>query len=269
MKNVLVLGANGMLGYGVSEYFRRHNYSLIKVSRNEFDVTKSDIEDLSEYVKNADLVINCIGVIKPMISKNSDLDVIKINGVFPRNIAKMCKILHVKMVHVATDCVYTGRKGNYTELDYYDAEDLYGVSKNCGDISECMVLRTSLIGPENGTQRSLLEWTFQQKGKAVNGFTNHKWNGVSTVHFAEIVEKIISDNLYQEGLFHIGSPDIVTKYELLRIFNSVFNLNLSISPVESPEFCDRSLSSKYELMSRVCTKTIEQQVKELKIFFSL
>jgi dTDP-4-dehydrorhamnose reductase len=269
MKNILVLGSSGMLGYGVSEYFSRHNYNVTKISRAEFDVLKSDIEVLSGFVNNSDLVINCIGIIKPMIAKNSELDVIKINGIFPRNLAMMCKKLNVKMVHVATDCVYTGRKGNYTELDYYDAEDLYGISKNCGDISECLVLRTSLIGPENGTQRSLLEWAFLQKGKSANGFTNHKWNGVSTIYFAEVVENIILNNLYKEGIFHLGSPDVVTKYELLKIFNDVFNLNMTITPVESSEYCDRSLSSIDKLASTVCTKTIEQQVRELKVFFSL
>lgn len=269
MKNILILGANGMLGYGASEYFKRRGYNLTKLSRKDFDVIKSDIEDLTKFVQNADLVINCIGVIKPMISKNSDLDVIKINGVFPRNIAKLCKKLNVKMIHVATDCVYSGKKGNYTESDYFDADDLYGISKICGDFSECMVLRTSLIGPEKDAQRSLLEWAFRQKGKAVNGFTNHKWNGVSTIYFAEIIDNIIKNNLYKEGLFHIGSPNIVTKYELLKIFNDVFNLNMTITAVESSVFCDRSLNSVYKLSGKVSKKTIEQQVSELKLFFSL
>jgi dTDP-4-dehydrorhamnose reductase len=114
-----------------------------------------------------------------------------------------------------------------------------------------MTLRTSFVGPEKGTKRSLLEWTFGQKGRTVNGFTNHRWNGVSTVNFARIAEKIMLDGLYENGIFHIFSTDTVTKYELLKIFNEVFSLGMTINPVEAVECCDRSLSSIKPLSSKV------------------
>jgi len=269
MKNILVLGSNGMLGYGVSEYFLRKRYNLTGLTKKEFDVVKSDITILKPYIENSHVVINCIGVIKPMIDKYPILDVIKINGIFPRNLARICRLDNIPLIHITTDCAFTGKIGNYNENNLFDADDLYGISKNCGDINECMTLRTSFVGPEKNTKRSLLEWAFAQKGKTISGFTNHKWNGVSTVYFAQIIEKIMKDNLYKEGIFHMYSPDTVTKYELVSIFNEVFNLGVTINPVEGPEFCDRSLSSIYPLASKVSIVSIRNQIKELKEFFNL
>ena len=269
MNKVLILGSGGMLGYGVSEYFIRAGYPVTGLSRNEFDVIASDISALNLHLSGNDVVINCIGVIKPMIEKYTFLDVLKINGIFPRNLATLCKNAGVPLFHVSTDCTFTGRKGKYDEKDLFDSEDLYGISKNCGDISGCMTLRTSFIGPEKNPGRSLLEWAFTQKGKTINGFTNHWWNGVSTLNFARIVERIVKENRYSEGIFHMFSPDTVTKFELVNIFNDVFNLGMTINPVEAAEFCDRSLSSIHPLTSVVSQIPIREQVKELKVFFNL
>lgn len=269
MENILVLGSKGMLGYGVSEYFRRAGYNIISSSKADFDVLKQDITALTPIVKNSDAVINCIGVIKPMIDKYTPLEVLKINGIFPRNLALLCESENTPLIHVTTDCAYTGRKGSYNENDHYDAEDLYGISKSCGDISNCMTLRTSFIGPENGRGRSLLEWAFAQRGKTISGYTNHIWNGVSTVNFARIAEKIMLEGLYEKGIFHIFSADSATKYELVSLFNEVYSLNMKINAVEGPEFCDRSLSSIYPLSGKVSMLTIREQVRELKQFFGL
>lgn len=269
MKNILVLGSGGMLGYGVRSYFQKNGYNVKGLTRNDFDVTKQDISDIGKYIDNLDLVINCIGVIKPMIEKNSVLDVLRVNSMFPQNLAKLCKKKNVKLIHVTTDCVFSGKKGNYDETDLFDADDLYGISKNGGDGAECMVLRTSFVGPENGRSRSLMEWAFQQKGKNVNGFTNHRWNGVSSIYFAEIAAKILNESLYHEGVYHVYSPDTVTKYELLQIFDKVFTLGLNISPMEAGVKCDRSLSSVHDLSARIVAKTIESQITELKHFFNL
>ena len=269
MKNILVPGSGGMLGYGVSSYLRKNGYNVKGLARNDFDVTKQDVTDIEKYIVKQDLVINCIGVIKPMIEKNSVQDVLKVNSIFPQNLAKLCRKNNVKLIHVTTDCVFSGKTGNYKETDLYDADDLYGISKNGGDGSECMVLRTSFVGPENGNSRSLMEWAFSQKNKSVKGFTNHRWNGVSSVYFAEICAKILNENLYKEGVYHIYSPDTVTKYELLQIFDKVFGLGLKISPAEAAEKCDRSMSSIHNLSSTIVTKTIETQVNELKHFFKL
>jgi len=267
MKNICVIGANGMLGYAVSSYFKRKNYNVKEITRNEFDIVKDSMEKLESYLMNIEVVINCAGVIKPTISKNSIEDVLKINSIFPRNLAKLCNKIGIKCFHITTDCVYSGKKGKYTEEDYFDAEDLYGLSKNAGETNDCMVIRTSIIGEENGNSRSLLEWAKSQAGKEVNGFTNHLWNGVTTLYLAEIIEKILTNNLYQKGIFHIYSPNTVSKYELLNIFNEVYDLKLKINPVEAKESIDRSLASIYILSQKFVVKPLKQQIFEMKEYF--
>lgn len=266
---ITVLGANGMLGYAVSEYYTRKHYNVATVKREDFDVINDNPEKLATYLEKSSLVINCIGIIKQIIDEVSDIDVLKINGTFPKNLAKLCKALNVPLIHVTTDCAYSGLKGNYSENDFFDAEDLYGISKNAGENTECMILRTSLIGPEKGRQRSLLEWAFSQKGIKVKGFTNHIWNGVTTLYFAEITEKILNHKLHQEGIYHIHSPNKASKFDLLNIFNDVFSLNMKIEPTETPVKCDRSMTSIYELSQTLADKTILQQVMNLKDFFQI
>jgi dTDP-4-dehydrorhamnose reductase len=266
---ITVLGSGGMLGYAVSEFYSRKKYYINSVGRKDFDAVKDSPDKLSHYIKDSSLVINCIGIIKQIIEGVNDIDVLKINAVFPKNLAKLCKTLNVPLIHITTDCVYSGLKGDYSEDDFFDADDLYGISKNAGENHECMTLRTSLIGPEKGKQRSLLEWAFSQKGNSVKGFTNHIWNGVTTLSFAEITEKILKNGLYKEGIYHLHSPNKASKYELLSIFNDVFSLNLKIEPYETPVKCDRSMTSKYELSKILGVKTIRRQFQELKDFFSL
>jgi dTDP-4-dehydrorhamnose reductase len=267
MNKLVVFGSTGMLGYAVSEYFDRNGYDVKKNARSEFDIANDSHEKLYEIIGDAKYVVNCAGVIKPRIKDNTIENVLTINSAFPKNLAKVCRTLDVKCIHVTTDCVYTGNKGKYSESDVFDADDLYGLSKNGGDSAECMVLRTSIIGEENGQSRSLLEWAKSQAGKEVNGFTNHLWNGVTTTYLAEIIDTIFTKDLYKVGLFHIHSPNTLDKYELLKIFDEVYNLQLTINAVEGPFACDRSMISNFNLSKGIATKTIEQQVEEMKMFF--
>ncbi|MEW6194094.1 MAG: SDR family oxidoreductase [Bacteroidota bacterium] len=267
MKKILVIGSTGMLGYAVSSYFKSKGYDVLDLSRNEFDIANDSIEKLEPFLEGVNVAINCAGVIKPTIAKNSIESVLKINSLFPRNLAKVCNKRDIKCFHVTTDCVYTGKKGRYTEEDYFDADDLYGLSKNAGENKDCMVLRTSIIGEENGQSRSLLEWAKSQSGKMVNGFTNHLWNGVTTLYLAEVIETILQHSLYRHGLFHIHSPSSVNKYELLQIFNKIYQLNLTVNPTEAKESVDRTLGSIYGLSSETSVKNLEVQVAEMKDFF--
>lgn len=267
MEKILIVGSTGMLGYAVSSYFKSRGYDVIEMTRNEFDIVNDPMTKFERFLSGVEVVINCAGVIKPTISKNTIENVLKINSLFPRNLAKFCDKKGIKCFHITTDCVYTGKKGQYNEDDYIDADDLYGLSKNAGETKDCMVLRTSIIGEENGKTRSLLEWAKSQAGKEVNGYTNHLWNGVTTLYLAEIIEKILTNNLYQKGIFHIHSPNTVNKYELLQIFNEVYDLKLKINPVEAKEKVDRTLVSIYELSKTVADKSLVQQITEMEEFF--
>lgn len=268
MQKIVVVGSTGMLGYAVSSYYKSKGYNVIEISRNEFDIANDPMSRFESYLSGVDVVINCAGVIKPTIAKNTVENVLKINSMFPRNLAKVCDKNGIKCFHITTDCVYTGKKGNYDENDYFDADDMYGLSKNAGENKDCMVIRTSIIGEEKGQSRSLLEWAKSQAGKEVNGFTNHKWNGVTTLYLAEVIENILKNDLYQKGIYHVHSPNTVDKYELLQIFNEVYELKFSkINATEAKDAIDRSIATVYELSSKVCTKTLRQQVREMREFF--
>ena len=268
MKKISVLGASGMLGYAVSSYFKNRGYEVVEITRNEFDIAKDEMNKLEAYFDGVDVVINCAGIIKPTLKLNSVEDVLKINSRFPRNLAKLCNSKGIECFHITTDCVFSGKKGSYTENDYFDADDLYGLSKNAGENKDCMTLRTSIIGEEKEHNRSLLEWAKSQAGKSVNGFTNHFWNGVTTLYLAEIIENILNNGLYEEGIFHVYSPEPVDKYQLLSIINDVYNLELQITPIETENPIDRTLFSVYNLSEKVSIKSLSEQIREMHNFFS-
>ena len=268
MKNILVIGANGMLGIAVSNYFESAGYAVSRLTRREFDIARQPVDAIAGLVKMQDVVINCAGVIKPRIAETSFEDILRVNSVFPKNLAKQCIRSDTKCIHVTTDCVFSGKKGSYTEQDPYDAEDVYGLSKAAGDTRDCMTLRTSIIGPENGQQRSLLEWVLSQKGKEVNGFTNHRWNGVTTLQLSKIIEAILQNGKYSPGIFHIFSPEAVSKYRLLQEINRVYGLDLTIHPVEPEVAVDRSLASVFSYSKKFSTVPIEKQLAELREFFT-
>ncbi|MCK4614029.1 MAG: SDR family oxidoreductase [Thermoplasmata archaeon] len=268
MKRAVVIGANGMLGYGVSEYFKEHNYDVIEITRKEFDIAKDHIEKLDATIKECDFIVNCAGVIKPRIARTPVEDVLKVNAIFPRNLAKLSNKYDKQCFHITTDCVFSGKKGNYDENDYYDAENLYGLSKNAGDIAECMVIRTSIIGEEKNNNRSLLSWVKSQKGKTVNGYTNHFWNGVTTIYLGRVIERILENNLYENGIFHVFSREIVSKYKLLKLINQTYDLDITVNKYSTPVPCDRSLSTKKDLCEKVVQESLPSQIAEMKAFFA-
>jgi len=266
-KNCLVIGAKGMLGQAVVKYWKKQGWQVVFLERKDFDIVKDEIKVLEKYVRKVDVIVNCAGMIKPRIDKASIEEVLQVNAIFPKNLAKLAKKHNKMCFHIATDCVFSGKKGNYSEVDYCDAEDVYGLSKAAGDTKECMCLRTSIIGEEVRNKYSLLEWVKSQKGKTINGFTNHYWNGVTTVYLAEIIEKIVTKRLYKKGIFHIFSPRAVTKYRLVQMINKVYDLDIKVQEVKAVVFCDRRLVTIYSLARKIVNKSLKQQIKEMKDFF--
>jgi len=269
MKNICVIGSGGMLGYAVSAYFASKKWNVKNISRKEYDIAKEPIESLVPHLKGADLVINCAGVIKPRIAQLCIEEVLKVNSIFPHNLALIANSLSLRAVHVTTDCIYSGSKGNYNELSPIDAQDVYGLSKAAGDTRAIMTLRTSIIGEEPlGQSRSLIEWVRNQNGQTVNGFLNHKWNGVATWYLASIIESILEKNLYKTGIFHIHSPKPVSKFELVGHIAETYGIKVDIKPVDAPEFCDRTMSSIHTLSSDLCKMSIPEQIAKGKEFFA-
>lgn len=266
---VLVLGSTGMLGNAVGRYFlNSEEYDTLLSYRNkevayggERAFRYDPLVDWVGGLPKADYVLNCIGAIKPAFKK-SVKDSIWLNAVFPHILADHCKEIGAKLIHITTDCVFSGIEGDYDEDAKHDALDDYGKSKSLGEPTNCMVLRTSIIGQEIHNQSSLIAWAFSQRGKEVNGFADHIWNGVSTSQYADICDQIIRGGLYEEGIFHVFSNQ-VTKSQLLRLINDHFKLDLKINSVKAPEPCDRSLSTVKELMGKLKVPTIEEQIARM------
>lgn len=264
-KKVLILGANGMLGKDMVQTFyengfRNIYYSISKSNiycKNKFSFAQkillkidkkidSKLEKLSKY--KFDIIINCIGVVKPRIIENNSDSVYKailVNSIFPHLLRK--NFPRIKIYQIATDCVFSGNKGKYDEDSIHDAEDVYGKSKSLGEVrsNNFFNLRCSIIGREINNQYSLVEWLLSQKNNNLKGFNNHNWNGVSTIVFSNILCTIIKHKINIPNILHIIPKNIINKYTLLKLLNTKFENNNIIESFTSANKIDRSLNTKY------------------------
>ena len=147
---IFVLGSTGMLGRYVERYLNKF-FNVVSLNREKLDASKVNQETLltilkKEMVSRGDVIINCMGTIKPRVDQLGDLNAVVVNSVFPRILAELSKKLDFKVIHPTTDCVYSGKKGNYDESDVYDVYDVYGMSKALGESDDVCVIRTSIIG---------------------------------------------------------------------------------------------------------------------------
>ena len=269
MVKIAILGSTGMLGNAVSKYFlKKENYEVYTSFRHEeppygknnfyFDA----LDPSASILPKVDYIINCIGVIKPFMKKGPE-NAIVINSLFPHTFSNFCKNNNIKMIHITTDCVFSGKKGNYTESDLHDCLDDYGKTKSLGEPRDCMVIRTSIIGEEIKNNVSLIEWAKSQKNLEARGFTNHLWNGITTTEYAKICDQIIQNDFYENGLFHVHSES-VNKFELLKMISDSLSLNLQIEPYETGISCDRTLSTEKDLMSKITISPLNTQINNLK-----
>lgn len=263
---ILLFGSNGMLGAYFSKYLSQY-HEIVNITRKEMDAENITNQQLFDILKihstSSVLVINSIGVIPQRNDMNDFRKYIKINTLFPQMLAFNCQKLNYKMIHITTDCVYNGEKGNYDEDDVHTEKNIYGLSKSLGEPDNCCVIRTSIIGQELQNKKSLLEWVISQNGKNINGYTHHYWNGVTCLQLAKIVEYMIQNNIYWTGVRHIYSPTSISKYELIKIIISVYNLNIAINPMETAKI-DKTISSKYK--NFMIIPDIKQQIIELHQF---
>jgi len=293
---VLILGSTGMLGNAVyKEFSEDDSFSVRRTKRggqwagdgSEYERDKrigskdSDdhyiIFDAIEDSRNGqgslsniwlqaghdfDYIINCIGVIKPFIDKSPHHSAF-LNGTFPHKLSEWAEENGSRVIHITTDCVFSGKDGGYNEDSVHDEVDFYGRSKSLGEPSNCMVLRTSIIGEEIHKNASLIAWVKSQAGNTINGFTNHLWNGITTNQYGKICMQIIKGGLYEEGLFHVFSPNPVNKLELVSAINDRFDLNITINPMEADPAIDRTLSTNKDLNAILEIPEISEQIKNL------
>ena len=211
-----------------------------------FDPIKDNFADLCKIV-NPNFVINCIGAIKPTITnKNESINnAISINSLFPLEISKTAIDLDFNYIQIGTDCVFSGSKGNYSELSMTDATDVYGKTKIVGEVTSAnkALIRSSIVGPETGNGKSLLNWFLRTEDLEVNGFTDHEWNGVTTLNFAKIVLGLTKNQNKNIKLQHLIPNDKVNKFELLLLFQEYFSKQIKINDVISETKVDRTLKT--------------------------
>jgi dTDP-4-dehydrorhamnose reductase len=255
---VLVLGGTGMLGHQLVRVFSqrfdvtstvrgpdvRAAEELARTGRVITSVTAEDLDSVARAIADArpDVVVNCIGLVKQLRTGTDPLPDLLINAVFPHRLAGLCRAARASLIHISTDCVFAGTKGAYVETDVADACDLYGRTKFLGEVSGpgCLTIRTSLIGPELHSHHGLLDWFLAQRG-SVRGYTRAVFSGVTTLAFAEILERLLGRPRMLEGLWHFSSTPI-SKFDLLSLIRDRFGLELLIEPDASVVY-DRSLDS--------------------------
>jgi dTDP-4-dehydrorhamnose reductase len=193
-------------------------------------------------VAKPDVVINCIGIIKQLPNANDHLESLTINATLPHRLAKYCDATNARLVHFSTDCVFSGKQGNYREEDFPDSYDLYGRTKFLGEVSyeNSVTLRTSIIGHELDRSKSLVDWFLSQSGE-VKGFTKAIFSGLPTIEVARVVKEYVIPNPNLSGLFHL-SVDPINKYDLLNLVASTYGKTTNIIP-DDKLVIDRSLNS--------------------------
>ena len=259
-KKVLVLGVSGMLGNTVFRYLSQNNqYDVFGSARGNHvrqnfppslaeqivtgvNIENSDALSLLFASLKPEIVINCIGLIKQLAEANDPLQAIPINALLPHRLARLCQIANARLIHISTDCVFSGLKGNYMETDISDAHDLYGRSKYLGEVDypHAITLRTSAIGHELHSQHELIEWFLAQKN-SVKGFTNAIFSGVPTVELAHIIADIVLPQAQLSGLYHVAAEP-VNKFDLLTLVAKIYQKEIDIVPDDSFRV-DRSLNA--------------------------
>jgi len=259
---IFILGSNGMLGRYMYKYLSTY-YETIPIDRKIYDVINDNINTLTNILKPNTVLINCIGIIS-QTKRDNTREYLKVNSIFPNQLSIICNQLNIKLLHITTDCVFSGKKGNYTEEDKHDETNMYGLSKSLGEPENCTVIRTSIIGEELNHKRSLLEWVRSNKDKEINGYVNHYWNGVTCLELSKIVHSIIKNNLYWNGVKHIFLPESVSKYELVNIINDIYKLNITVTKYKTEEQIDKTLKTIYPSFYEV--KDLLEQIQELYHF---
>lgn len=266
-KRVLVLGGSGMLGAMVVDFLSRDpGLAVAATVRDEglaaacarrlpsvhwsvFDAEAAETS-LRTLVAGRDWVINAIGITKPLIRDDNAAQVeraVRVNALFPHFLAAQASREGARVLQIATDCVFSGQKGSYAETDVHDALDAYGKTKSLGEVPGPGFhnLRCSIIGPEPKDFKFLLEWLLgQSRGARVNGFTDHRWNGLTTLHFAKLCHGIIRRSPALKGLQHLVPAGTVTKAELLETLAAAYGReDIAVQETCSAKAVDRVLAA--------------------------
>lgn len=277
---ILILGGDGMLGHQLLKSLSpRHD---VKVTlRQDLEAcrylglftpsnayTGIDVRSQERLIEvfadfRPDAVINAVGIVKQRPTAKESIPSLEINALLPHRLAVLCKAAGTRLVHLSTDCVFSGKTGNYRDDDPADAEDLYGRSKFLGEVHEphCITLRTSIIGFELSRKKSLLEWFLAQSG-TVKGFTQAIYTGFTTMEMSRVIEMLLMKYPDAHGVYQVSSEPI-SKYELLLLVRDRFGKQIEVLP-DAELKCNRSLDSrKFRQAFGYMPPTWETMIEEL------
>ncbi|MBV1819018.1 SDR family oxidoreductase [Anaerosalibacter bizertensis] len=267
---ILVLGATGMAGHTISIYLKERGHDITAYSRREFKYCNNINGDITNFsflksvIKEGgyDGVINAIGILNKDAEENKSLAVL-LNSYLPHYLSDITKNMETKIIHMSTDCVFSGKKGRYSETSFRDGETFYDRSKALGELEnhKDLTFRNSIIGPDmNKDGIGLFNWFMKQEGE-INGFTKAIWTGVTTLTLAKAMEKALEENL--TGLYNLVNNESISKYELLKLFNKhMRDESIKISPIAGVKL-DKSLINNRDDFSFI-VPSYEQMVIEMK-----
>jgi dTDP-4-dehydrorhamnose reductase len=259
---ILILGATGMLGHTLFQHLGKDkSLQVFGTARQKMakicfppDLAKNLLigvdanqpKTIANAIKKVrpDVVINCIGLIKQLGQSNDVMQAIPINTLLPHQLAQWTKEIGARLILMSTDCVFSGKAGNYTESNIPDCTDLYGQSKLLGEISDqahVLTLRTSIIGHELRGGHSLVDWFLSQKKQAA-GYTQAIYSGLPTIEMAHILKKWVIPNSKLSGLYHL-STEPISKFDLLSLIANIYGKKISLKKSRIPKI-DRSLNCK-------------------------
>ena len=239
---ILILGIDGMIGHKIAQSLSK-DYEIIGTTRKGVNLQSIGLKDGSLYKKDfieddhnsffnnisPDVIINCIGITtRRGISSNiSNTDLI--NSQFPHKISKWVSLNNRKLIHFSTDCVFSGKRGNYLDDDKPDADDMYGLSKAKGEINNnsTLTIRCSMIGREIYNHTELFEWLYSMRNKDIEGYSNVIYSGVTTLWMGNVIKEILKNNINLSGIYNISSKPI-SKHHLLIKLSDAFKLNVNI-----------------------------------------
>jgi dTDP-4-dehydrorhamnose reductase len=226
---------------------RYERFGIFDAARSMGHVSAEDFDSVIRAIESVhpDAIVNCIGIVKQDAAAKDAVSSITVNALFPHRLAHLCRASGVRLVHLSTDCVFSGSEGNYTEDARPDATDLYGRTKLLGEVDydNCLTLRTSMIGRELQGSHGLIEWFLSEAaaGRQVRGFKRAVFSGLTTTALAQLIADLLLDHPRLSGVWHVAA-DPINKFDLLSLVKNSYGLNIEIEPDES-FVCDRSLDA--------------------------
>jgi dTDP-4-dehydrorhamnose reductase len=262
-RNIYVLGSRGMAGSMIQAYLKQQGHQVIGLTREDFDALSDEWPMKFLAFESGSILINCIGIIPQKVGNNTENLLVyeQINSKFPHKLAEYCSAGNIQLIHLSTNCVF--EEGPSVETKVPDALDIYGQTKGAGEPKGCHVIRTSIIGPESfGPKVSLLEW-FLKQTTDVRGYSNHIWNGITTLELAKYIEDLLKHPQIPKKTVHLFSTNSISKYDLLLLIAQVYRKTISIVDYKTPVSANTTLQS---ILEPLIQKTIEQQINELWAF---